>query len=383
MNIGFDGKRAFQNKTGLGSYSRVLLDNLCRYYPQHHYTLFAPKSTDLFNAESYKNISVITPKTYVDKRLAALWRRRRIIKDIPASGIDLYHGVSNELPSGLKKSSIKKIVTIHDLIFERFPDTYSPDERYVHRWKIKHACHVADVIIAISKQTKDDLINLFRVPPEKIEVCYQSCSPAFYIQQNEDEKRFVKEKYNLPTNYLLFVGSVSKRKNLITVCKAMNILKEKLNIPLVVIGNGKKQKDEAKEFMADNGITDRLIILNELPQSKEKAFINGEDFPAIYQQATALIYPSIFEGFGIPLLEAFASAIPVICSNISSLPEVGGEAAFYFEPLNAEQLAEKMYQVATDSDLSKQLINKGFERLELFSGKNHAESIMDVYSKIQ
>lgn len=189
MNIGFDGKRAFQNRTGLGNYIRVLLPLLIKYYPQHFYTLFAPKKTDLFDVQSYENVSVTIPQDFLDKKIPALWRRSGMVKDIVASEIDLYHGVSNELPNKLERTKVKKVVTVHDLIFERFPQAYSLDEQYVHRWKIKHACRIADSVIAISKQTKADLINIYKVGEEKIEVCYQSCNPIFKRVIDADEKK--------------------------------------------------------------------------------------------------------------------------------------------------------------------------------------------------
>ncbi len=382
MNIGYDGKRAFQNKTGLGNYSRSLVTILSRNYPQHQYHLFAAEQTALFDIHTFNNVRATSPGKLFYKKFAGLWRRWGMVKEIKASGLDIYHGVSNELPNGIEKIDIKTVVTVHDLIFERFPETYHFDERYVHRWKIKRACAIADAVIAISKQTKDDLVNLYGVNPEKIHICYQSCNPIFEQLRDDTEKISVKNKYGLPGRYFLFVSSIAPRKNLVAICRALILLKNKINIPLVVIGDGKKEKAEVKKLMKANGMEDMLILLNELPVAREAAFTSAADFPAIYQQALALVYPSVFEGFGLPLLEALWSGLPVISSNASSLPEVAGDAALYFSPDDYELLAAHMLSIATNPAVGESLQNKGFERAKDFETGKYADCIMNVYNKI-
>ncbi len=382
MNIGYDGKRAFQNKTGLGNYTRSLVTILSQYYPDFKYHLFAPKQTGLFNTAAFNNVKALLPKQPFYKKFPTIWRQIGMVKEIKNAGLDIYHGVSNELPRGIEKTGIKTVVTVHDLIFERYPETYHFDERYVHGWKIKRACNIADVIIAISKQTKDDLVNLYGVNEEKIVTCYQSCNPIFEKIISPAEKALVKERYHLPDQYFLFVSSIAPRKNLIAICRAMILLRNKINIPLVVIGDGKKEKAEVKNLMLANGMASQLILLNELPVSKENAFSTAADFPAIYQQALALIYPSIFEGFGLPVLEALWSGLPVISSNTSSLPEVAGDAALYFAPDDHEELASHMLSVAANTGLAEILRGKGFEQAQQFATKKYADSIVQVYKSI-
>lgn len=379
MKIGFDGKRAFQNKTGLGNYIRSLLAVLGQCYPNNEYVLFAPKETNLFDIASVPNSSVVTPQTAFYKKFGALWRRKGMVKDMQQSGIDIFHGTSNELPKGISRSGIKSVVTVHDIIFERFPETYNFDERYVHRWKIKQACREANAVIAISKQTKNDLVEFYNVPEEKIIVCYQTCNPIFQRTVSDEEKKIVKERYNLPDTYFLFVSSIAPRKNLIAIIKAMVLLKGKVNIPLVIIGNGTIEKEEAKKMAADNGISNQLILLNEKPASRQLHFTTAADFPAIYQQALALIYPSIFEGFGAPLLEALYSGLPVISSNASCLPEVGGDAALYFSPHDIDALSQHMADIAFSESLRNEMKAKGFKQASLFTAEQHAKDVMAVY----
>ncbi len=382
MIIGYDGKRAYQNKTGLGNYIRSLLPVLAEYYPNEKYVLFAPEKTDLFNLNDIPQADAVFPSGDFYKTLPAVWRRYGMVKAIKDYAVDIYHGVSNELPNGIRRSGAKSVVTVHDIIFERFPETYNLDERYVHRWKIKYACRVADTVVAISEQTRNDLIEFYKVPAEKITVVYQSCNPIFQRLVNENEKQSVKHLYGLPEKYFLFVSSIAPRKNLIAICKAMVMLKDGLQIPLVVIGNGKKEKEEAKNLMTANGLGHLLILLNEMPQSAASRFSTAADFPAIYQQALALIYPSIFEGFGAPLLEALWSDLPVISSNASCLPEVGGEAALYFEPHDIDTLANHMRNIANNKELAASMILKGKQQAQKFSKENYANSMMAVYKKL-
>ena len=382
MIIGYDGKRAFQNKTGLGNYSRSLVSIVASYFAQYRYILFAPKQTSLFDISTVANFSTITPKKPFYKKFPSLWRRAGMVKDIVDAGVNIYHGLSNELPLGIEKTPVKTVVTIHDLIFERFAETYKFDERYVHRWKIKRACKVADAVIAISKQTRDDLVNLYKIAAEKIFICYQSCNPVFEIIAQPEEKALIKKRYQLPDRYFLFVSSITPRKNLEAICQAMILLKDELQIPLVIIGDGKKEKEKVKQSMHQNGLQDRLLFLNELAVSKEKPFETGADFPAIYQQALALIYPSVFEGFGLPVLEALWSGLPVICSNTSSLPEVAGDAALYFAPQDYALLASHMKAIAGIESLVAELQMKGFEQAKKFTSGQYAQSIMNVYKKV-
>jgi glycosyltransferase involved in cell wall biosynthesis len=159
-------------------------------------------------------------------------------------------------------------------------------------------------------------------------------------------------------------------------------IKNQNNIPLVVIGNGKKDKEDVKQLMAKNGLRDKLILLNELPASKDSNFTTAKDFPAIYQQALALIYPSIFEGFGAPLLEALYSGIPVISSNASCLPEVGGDAAIYFDPYDINAIADHLIRISTDPQLRKVMIEKGLDQAKKFTQEQYAKDILNVYNKI-
>ncbi|MEP7318050.1 MAG: glycosyltransferase family 1 protein [Panacibacter sp.] len=377
MNIAFDAKRAFNNTTGLGHYSRTLIKSLAEYYPDYEYFLFTPKLSSRFNADAFQNVHTITPQQFLSTVFKAAWRSSWVKKDLQQMNIDLYHGLSHEIPVGIEKTRIKSVVTIHDLIFERYPKQYNPIDVQIYRKKFRNACKHADKIIAISKQTKQDIIQYYKIQEKKITVCYQSCDPAFGIEISEKEKLRIKEKYQLPNQFFLYVGSVIERKNLLTICKAMNALNGKLNIPIVVIGDGGKYKQEVKNFINTNGLQQQVIFLSE-----NYSFDSSEDFPGIYQQALCMIYPSIFEGFGIPVLEASWSKIPVITSNVSCLPEAGGSGALYVDPYSVEQMQEAMLLIATDEEVRKKLINNGWQHAQNFTPEKCAAAVMEVYKTL-
>ncbi len=383
MNIAFDAKRAFTNSTGLGHYSRTLISSLSEFYPEHEYFLCTPKITNRFDVDTLEHVHTITPQHFPSSVFTAAWRSSWVKKDLQQLKIDLYHGLSHEIPLGIEKTEIKSVVTIHDLIFERYPYQYNSIDVQIYRRKFRNACEHTDKIIAISNQTKKDIIQLYKIPANKITVCYQSCNPAFENKVSDAEKQRIKQQYNLPDKFFLYVGSIIERKNLLTICKAMLQLKDTLNIPLVVIGEGKKYKQKVKEFINQHSLQSKIIFLSEIQSLQSlKSFQSSEDFPAIYQQAMCMIYPSVFEGFGIPVLEALWSRVPVITSNVSSLSEAGGDGALYVDPMNEEQMADAMLDIYSNTELRKDLINKGWQHAQNFAREKTAACVMDVYKSL-
>lgn len=383
MNIGFDAKRAYHNGTGLGHYSRTLIRSLAKYFPQHEYLLFNTKPSELFKLKG-KNIHEVLPSGLLHKTLSSVWRSTWIKNDLEKRDVDIYHGLSNEIPFDIHMTDIRSVVTIHDVIFERFPEQYSRIDVEIYKRKFKYACDHADKVIAISEQTKKDIIGFYKTPEEKIVVCYQSCNPAFGETINEKEKQQVKEKYSLPDQFFLYVGSIIERKNLLGICKAIYLLRNELDIPLVVIGNGTKYKQQVKDFIKQNGLEKQVIFLSENPLAKvSSSFLKAEDFPAIYQSAIAMIYPSFFEGFGIPVLEALWSRLPVITSGVSCLPEAGGDGAYYVDPNSAEDIAEGMKTIFADGSFTEALKEKGWQHAQNFTQQKCAAEVMKVYESLR
>jgi glycosyltransferase involved in cell wall biosynthesis len=382
MNIGFDAKRAFHNNTGLGNYSRTLIHSLHEFYPENEYYLFNPKKSNRYQILG-QHLHEILPTFFFDKLFSSLWRSHRVINNLKKLNIDIYHGLSHEIPFGIEKTNIKSVVTIHDLIIFRHPEHYKKIDVRIHEKKIKYACENADHIIAISEQTKTDIIHFFNIDENKISVCYQSCDKKFEQKISEQEINLVKQKLGLPEQYFLYVGSITERKNLLSICKSMLLNKNEIDVPLVVIGNGKKYKEEVKSFLQQHNLSVSVIFLSDNNIAKSlPEYISGDCFPAIYQAATALVYPSLFEGFGIPILEALWSETPVITSNTSCLPEAGGEGAHYVDPLNPEEIALGMKEIFKNKSLADEMRKKGKLHAMNFTPEKCADSVMNIYKKL-
>jgi glycosyltransferase involved in cell wall biosynthesis len=382
MNFGFDAKRAYHNGTGLGHYSRNLLYVLAEYYPEHQYYLFNPKSSNSFEVKG-NNIHEILPQGFFHKLFSSAWRSSWVTKDLKKLKIDLYHGLSHEIPVGINKTGIKSVVTIHDLIHERHPEQYHPIDVKIYSKKFRYACAHADKVIAISEQTKRDIIEFYKTPEEKIVVCYQSCNPAFAKKISDEEKRRVKETYGLPDQYFLTVGSVIERKNLLNICKAVYLLRHELDIPLVVIGEGGKYKKQVKDYIVQNGLEKKIIFLLDDPViHQDRSFRVPEVLAAICQSAIAMIYPSFFEGFGAPVLEALWSRLPVITSNVSCLPEAGGPGAYYVDPNRSEEIAAGMKKIYSDKTYADEMRDKGWQHALHFSPDKYAVNMMNIYKTV-
>jgi glycosyltransferase involved in cell wall biosynthesis len=249
----------------------------------------------------------------------------------------------------------------------------------MHQRKIGYACNNADVIIAISEQTKRDIIEFLNIDPAKIKVCYQHCDTKFSMLKSDLEKSEVLKKLGLPKNYFLYVGSIIERKNLLRICEAMKINQNKSNLPLVVVGNGGKYKESVKSFIQKNDMNEKIIFLSDVSNAKTDL---GHDLPELYQSATALVYPSEFEGFGIPVLEALWSGTPVITSSISCLPEAGGPGSYYVDPKSATEIATAMLIIESDESMRKKIIATGKDYALHFTPKKSAENIMKIYQSL-
>ncbi|MEE2700472.1 MAG: glycosyltransferase family 1 protein [Bacteroidota bacterium] len=373
MRIGFDAKRAFSNNTGLGNYSRDAIKVLSHYFPDDKYFLYTPKKNNnhkLAFINDRENIAIQTPESLLNRTLKAYWRSKSVVKDLLANKIDIYHGLSNELPIGIETTSIKTVVTIHDLIFMRYPNLFKAIDRKIYHKKFKSACQRANKIIAISKQTKEDIIDFFCIPEEKIEVVYQGCNKVFQSKIHEDEKQSTISKYDLPKNYLLYVGTIEERKNLLTLLQA---LKELPRQKLVVIGNGKSYRVKCQRFITKHKLSDRVIFLSDL---------SLEEIAVIYQVANIMIYPSIFEGFGIPILEALFSKTPIITSEQGCFSEVGGLNSKYINPLSVSAMKEAIMEIQDSSELQHNMTEKGFEYAQKFTDDKIAKNLMEVYTNL-
>ena len=370
MNIGFDAKRAFFNYSGLGNYSRNIILYLKKYYPDHSYHLYVPKKREGIGNNLEPNQQIHFPASAIGTKLSSFWRSYWLPGRLESDGIDLYHGLSNEIPFGIHKKKIKTVVTIHDLIFLRYPGWYPPVDRKIYRKKSKYSCQAADRIIAISEQTKKDIMEFYGTNAYKIEVVYQGCDPIFYREVADSEKEDILAKYDLPSEYLLNVGTIEKRKNLLILVQALH--RQNIEMPLVVIGRPTQYADEVKNYIRKH-MLEHIYFLENVP---------NEDLPALYQMASLFVYPSQFEGFGIPILEALNSRVPVITSKGGCFAEAGGGFSVYVEPGNIEELGESVSKILNDSNFSKTMMEKGYDHALRFREDIIAKNIFKVYQKV-
>jgi len=371
MRIGFDSKRLFNNFTGLGNYSRTLLRNLGNFFNENDYYLYSPKlkrtpETTLFLDQ--KPFQTFGSNSF----FKSYWRTYSIVDQLKKDRIELYHGLSHEIPVGLQKSKIKSIVTIHDLIFKIYPKLFNSIDRMIYDQKLRHSCLKADKIIAISNNTKSDIINIYDIDPLKIEVIYQSCNTLYYDSLQKGKSDNVLAKYNISKEYFLCVGSIEKRKNLKLILESYRQFSPEKRIPLVMIGRGRRYGKEILGMIKEKGLEGSVHWIYDLEDNL--------DLKTIYNRSLALLYPSLYEGFGLPVVEAMLSKTPVITSNVSSLPEAGGPDSLYIDPRDPEALTDAINKILDDSDLRERMIKSGYEyAMQKFNAKQTTHQVMDCY----
>jgi glycosyltransferase involved in cell wall biosynthesis len=370
VNIGFDAKRAFYNYSGLGNYSRSTINLLAKYFPENTHYLFTPETEDAIVFDTGR-AKIVQPETSFYKFFKSFWRSYGMTTNFKKFKLDVFHGLSNEVPINSHFLRTRTIVSIHDLIFIRYPELYKPIDREIYYKKFKASAHKADKIIAISEQTKHDIINFLAADEKKIEVVYQGCNEIFKIKHSQIELDKVRKKYELPKNYILNVGTIEERKNALQIIKAVHY--EKIDIPVVLVGKRTDYQDAIEEFITTEQVKNPVLFINSVD------FI---DLPAIYQMADVFVYPSIFEGFGIPIVEAMSSQVPVITSRGSCFPETAGNAALYAFHEDFEELAHQIKIILFQPDIRKNLIEKGNERALIFNDKDIANNIMKVYKSL-
>ncbi len=392
MRLGFDAKRALNNFTGLGNHARILLNALMRDFPDNEYFLYSPKvKTELFN-ELHGDFKLLLPESrhqrifhpgqsfgfysalaqpFIFLKKVGLWRSWGVTNDLLKEHVNLYHGLSNELPFNIHRSGIKTVVTIHDLIFLKHTKQYPFIDRLFYKLKTRYAAKHADKIIAVSKETKADLIHFYKVPAEKIVVIYPSVDAAFQKGTQPDFSGL--SKYNLPAKYILNVGSFFPRKNQKTLIEAFSLIKDKIEEDLVLVGSDGSIKQEVEALIALKNLGNRVKIVSG---------IANEDMPSLYSKANLFVFPSLFEGFGAPVLEALFSKVPVVASKGGAIEEAGGTGSLFIDPTNVNELADAILNVLTNDELKHKMAKAGYIHAQTMTDKIFAEKAMHVYRQL-
>lgn len=370
IKIGFDAKRAAVNKVGLGSYSRNLIRHLAHFYPNNKYYLyssraFLPEYKDLLE---HPSLVLREPEKKSSQIISALWKMGQLSELVKKDGIQVFHGLSHTLPRGLK---CPKVVTMHDLIFLRHPNWFKWHDRLSYKYRFQRAANLSDKIIAISESTRRDLIEFYKVPENKIEVTFQPCSERFQkVQLGKEDQSRLRIQYALPERFIVCVGTVEPRKNALLAVQAFHALGGKTgDTELLIIG---KPTDYAKEIQ-DFIDSKRVKNVRLLP------YVELDDLIGIYNLATLSVYIPFYEGFGLPVLESMQCGVPVVISKESSLPEVGGDAAFYVDPHSLESVVEALDCALNNQAEYQKRVNLLPEQIAKFEPSRVTERVMGVY----
>ena len=389
MIIGYDAKRIVRNGTGLGSYGRTLVNDIAGHlfpdvrkmvsHQEISLRLYAPDAgRDNLRDQVIQNPNVTfcypTPSAVPFHK--ALWRTSGIVSDLQRDGVQLYHGLSGELPRGISKTDIKSVVTIHDLIFLRHPEYYNWIDTKIYAWKFRQAIREADHIIAISECTRRDILEFGHVDERKISLIYQSYSPRFKAVASNQGDRSLDSIQNhgpvpLIRRYILSVGSIEERKNILLAVKALQRLPEDLS--LVIVGRRTPYTDMVEKYIADNRLNHRIRLMHG---------VSDEQLPALYAGAEAFVYPSRYEGFGIPIIEAIGCGLPVVACTGSCLEEAGGPDNLYVDPDDDEAMANAICQVLRGAEGREERISRSRAYIRRFEGQDVAGQVVDLYRSL-
>ncbi|MFZ1704990.1 MAG: glycosyltransferase family 1 protein [Saprospiraceae bacterium] len=361
MVIAFDAKRLFHNFTGLGNYSRTLVKNLQFFYPEHSYHLFTSK----FSVNEESKYFLDKEKFTIHTSSNPLWRSFGMRREINSLRPDIYHGLSHEIPTGLHPS-ICQLVTFHDLIYEIYPHQFGLWDRKMYQKKYRRSAKLADGIIAISQSTKQDLLTYYQIPGKKVKVLFQSCNEVFQTNIPAMKTDLIQEK-----DYFLYVGSLIERKNVENILRAFAKLDESQRKPFILVGSGlKNYVQHLKKMMHSLNIQQWFRMI---------PHVSNEQLVSLYDHAFALVYPSIYEGFGIPVIEALFRKKPVISSQISSLPEACGPGGLLVDPYQIDELSNALVEVQ-QNQVHKCLTEDGYKYVsQTFSSKVTTEAVMAYY----
>jgi len=365
MKIAIDIREAGGEKAGKGWYTFLLTQNILKLDTKNEYILYTKLGVPGF--EQYKNAT----QKLISGR-GPLWHRN-VIKDLQKEEIDLYFAPSSYIIPSLIPPKIKTIFTVHDLIAILYPKKHNRKAVLIEKLTLKKALKKADHIITVSNHTKNDLTEKFLTPANKISVTHLAANPTYREATQETLTKFKKET-NLPSKFFLAVGTIIPRKNYENLLKAFALIKKE-NLPhhLIIVGSKGWNFKEVEKLIIELNLEKYVHILG---------YLSDQALNNLYNLAESLVFPSIYEGFGLPPLEAMQASCPVIVSSTSSLPEVTDHAALQIEPSDPKQIANAMITVATKPDLRQDLINKGQTQAQKFSWQMTAQKTLDIFNRL-
>lgn len=371
IKVGIDGRAAsWYRGTGIGTYSYQLLNSLNNIDKTNNYLIFLPSENTL---DFSFNRNFIGTPIYQSRR-NNFWDEVNIPIILKNTDVQLYHVPQNGV--GLPEDkNCRFIITLHDVIPCKMPETVS--EKYLNIFsnvmpKILSKC---DAVITVSNYSKNDIANQFNFPKNKIYVTYLAGEKIYHPINRQFCKSFIKEKYKMEDEFILYVGGFSPRKNILSLINAFSQLKYvyKKKINLVIAGHKGKSYEIYKKRTEELHIEDSVIF---------PGFIPKEELPYFYNAAEIFVYPSFYEGFGLPPIEAMSCGVPVIASNVTSIPEVLQDAAILIAPSDVDELCNAMCRILNDDELKRALKLKGFKRASSLSWDKTALKTIEIYKKI-
>lgn len=371
--IAIDYTAALEQRGGIGRYTRELVKALARIDTQTGYRLFAAGQTSAILPDPPGPNLAWKPTRISSEWLARIWHRARMPLPIECwtGPVDLLHAPDFTLPPTRKGT--RTILTVHDLSFIRTPETATPDLRAYLNRVVPRSVSRADLVLADSEATRQDVIAFFRTPAEKIDVLYSGVGAHFQPARDGDTLRAVQERYGVgDAPYILSLGTVQPRKNYGRLVEAVRRLNQP-DLKLVIAGGKGWLDDPLYEQIAALGFGERVVFPGHVPD---------EDLPALYSAAQVFAFPSLYEGFGLPPLEAMACGVPVVTSNVSSLPEVVGDAALLVDPYDVDALARALEQALADEGLRRTLIQRGYLRARFFTWEKAARQLHKHYARL-
>lgn len=359
MVIGIDGNEAnVQRRVGISEYSYQLLKYFQSYKSNIHFKIFLknpplnglPVGNELFKYE------IVVP--------SRLWTQIGLpIRLFRRKDVDIFFTTSHYAP---RFSPVPTVISIMDVSYFHYPELFNKKDLYKLKNWTQYSANKARKIITISNSSKNDIIKYYQIPEEKIVVVYPGIKEIEVSKMNK-----IPAKYKIQGDFILYIGTLQPRKNLTRLIEAISIIKNK-KITLVIIGKKGWQYEEILAAPDTYGVKDRVEFLD---------FVPDEDLPSFYQNALCYVLPSLYEGFGLPILEAMQYGCPVLTSNVSSLPEAGGDAALYFDPMNVDDIAHKIDKVEEDNKLREEMKRKGLAHVKKFSWEKSAEHVLAILEK--
>lgn len=373
MTVGFDGIRTVDGKSPLSYYDRLVIASLGMEYPRDTFMVYSPNSTDDRGMSWLLSISNVHNKTPYKALSKWTWRNMGgIFRDFSRHGVKVYHGMDAVLPAGGKKKRVKMVNTVRDLTFKRFMDDYTWLERVTRKSSVKKACKRAHRVIATSNYIKNQLVDKLKISADKIDVVYTAFRDE-YLEMQHDQVLLnnVKGKYHLPSRFVLAITDFNSLGNMETLYRAIAKLDDK-KIDLVLIGAKNDHYRHLKKLAANLNIDERIVRVSS---------VNKHCFMALYKLSQALIAPALNDGMGQTIIEAMITGTPTIASDSGCHREMGGDAALYFKPDNADELAACINTVLTDEAKRQEMVDTGLKHAQKFTQQALAQSTMLTYNK--